>query len=106
MSHTPPPYYTYEDDMGRVIITAEEGVRDIAVMLLGDDRVEQEDAAFIIQACNSYDALLERLSAYVEWHEAAVPEAKRDDYEKEYLLEGAKAIIAQAVIQKAAQPTV
>ncbi len=40
--------------------------------------------------------LLERLESYREWHEAAIPEAERDDYEKEYLLGGSAQLVSQA----------
>ena len=51
-------------------------------------------------------ALSERLGSYAEWHRASVPESDRDDYEKEYLIEGAEALCgkADAIIAKIEAP--
>lgn len=41
-------------------------------------------------------ACADRLADYVEWHKVAIPSSERDDYEREYLIEGSESLIALA----------
>jgi len=60
--HTPTPWYVEERNPVEFTITSGEGGIDIAIVNSNDDDMELENAAFIVKAVNSYEAMREALN--------------------------------------------
>ena len=74
MSHTPTPWNIDNTDYGAPLIRAKtcwmKGSRDVAKVLYhygSEDPEVDQNAAFIVRACNAHEELVEALRGMLEW---------------------------------------
>ena len=108
-AHTPEPWHFISDRIYRTTPAEHIYIAETQPTGRGNATEMISNARRIVECVNACEgmtdpakeiaalrACAERLADYVEWHKGAIPSSERDDYEREYLIEGSESLIALA----------